>query len=174
MTLSSFCGMILGWLDKGLRLLRDTTDGGSVIKSDSAMFEMDQRDRNEGRPILVKLSGEFDVRYQKMLEDNLGNCLASRRPTFVDLSGVTFMDSRCVQELVVYYQLGKERVALCDPSREVELSVAACDLENWIDLVYTTGLERFAMQHRSERLPQSGNEDDEGNLHAHTIHGGKS
>jgi anti-anti-sigma factor len=173
MTLSSFCGMILGWLDKGLRLLRDKTDGGSVIKSDSARFEVAHRDRSEGRSILVKLSGEFDVRYQKMLEDTLGDCLASGRPTFVDLSGVTFMDSRCAQELVVYYQLGKERVALCDPSQEVELSVVACDLEAWINFVYATGLERSPRQHRGERLPQGGNEDDEGNLHAHTIHGGK-
>jgi anti-anti-sigma factor len=173
MTLSSFCGMMLGWLDKGLRLLRDRTDGGSVIKSDSAMSDLAQRGRSEGRPILVKLSGEFDVRYQKMLEDTLGDCLDSGRPTFVDLSGVTFMDSRCVQELVVYYQLGKERVALCDPSRQVELSVAACDLENWIDFVYATGLERSARQHRGERSPQGGYEDNEGNLNAHTIHGGK-
>jgi anti-anti-sigma factor len=173
MTLSSFCRMILGWLDKGLQLLGDRTDGGSVIKSDSAIFKMAQRDRSEGEPLLVKLSGEFDVRYQRMLEDTLDDCLASGRPTFVDLSGVTFMDSRCVQELVVCYQLGKERVALCDPSRQVELSVAACDLENWIDFVYTTGLERSARQHRGERLPQSGNKDDEGDLNAHTVHGGK-
>jgi anti-anti-sigma factor len=144
------------------------------MKSDSAMFETAQRDMCEGRPILVKLSGELDVLYQKMLGDALSDCLASGRPTLVDLSEVTFMDSRCIRELVVYYELGKERVALCDPSHEVELSVAACDLEDWIDFVYTTDLERSARQHRGGRLPQSGNEDEEGNMHAHTIHGGKS
>jgi anti-anti-sigma factor len=144
------------------------------MKSDSAMFETAQRDMCEGRPILVKLSGELDVLYQKMLGDALSDCLASGRPTLVDLSEVTFMDSRCVRELVVYYQLGKERVALCDPSQEVELSVAACDLEDWIDFDFTTDLERSARQHCGGRLPQSGNEDEEGNMHAHTIHGGKS
>ena len=131
----------------------DRTDGGGVIKSDSAIFEVAQRDGREDGAVLVKLSGEFDVCYEKVLEDTLSDCLASGRPAFVDLSEVTFMDSRCVQELAVYYQLGKERVALCDPSKELELSVAACDLEDWIDFVYTTGLERSAGQRRGERLP---------------------
>jgi anti-anti-sigma factor len=147
---------------------------GSAITSDSTIPGTAQRDRSEGRPILVKLSGEFDVRYHKLLEDTLSNCLASGRPTFVDLSEVTFMDSRCVGDVAVYYQLSKERVALCDPSQEVELSVTACDLEEWIDFVYTTDLERSTKRHRGERLPQSGNEVEEGNLHAHTIHCGKS
>ena len=133
-----------------MRPLRDKTDGGSDIKSDSATFETARR---EIRPILVKLCGEFDVLFQKILADTLSGCLASGRLTFVDLSGVTFMDSRCVQELAVYYQLGKERVALCDPSKELELTVAACDLEDWTDFVYTTDLERSARQRRGERLP---------------------
>jgi anti-anti-sigma factor len=143
------------------------------MKSDSAMFETAQRDMCEGRPILAKLSGELDVLYQKMLGDALGDCLVSGRSTLVDLSEVTFMDSRCVRELVVYYQLGKERVALCDPSQEVELSVAACDLEDWIDFIYTTDLERSAQATPRRASSANGNEDEEGNLHAHTIHGGK-
>ena len=87
--------------------------------------------------MLVRLSGDFDVRYQGVLEDTLSDCLDSGRPTLVELSGVTFMDSRCVRELAIYYQLGEGRLALYDPSREVELSVAACDLESWIDFIYT-------------------------------------
>ena len=102
--------------------------------------------------MLVKLCGEFDVLSHKILAGALSDCLASGRLTFVDLSGVTFMDSRCVQELAVHYQLGKERVALCDPSQELELSVAACDLEDWIDFDYTTGPERSTRQRRSERI----------------------
>ena len=86
---------------------------------------------------MVTLSGEFDVRYQAILEDTLSDCLASGRLTLVDLSGVTFMDSRCARELAIHYQIGEGRVALCDPSREVELSVAACDLEAWVDFIYT-------------------------------------
>lgn len=90
------------------------------------------------RPGLVKLSGEFDIRYQRTLEDILSDCLVSGRPTLVDLSGVTFMDSLCVRELAIHYRLSEGRMALCDPSRQAELSVAACDLEEWIDFVYTS------------------------------------
>jgi anti-anti-sigma factor len=99
---------------------------------------MGEHDWRADGAVLVKLSGEFDVSCQKVLQDTLSDCLASGRFTFVDLSRVTFMDSRCVRELAVYYRLGEGRVALCDPSWEVELSVAACDLEEWIDFVYTT------------------------------------
>jgi anti-anti-sigma factor len=104
--------------------------------SGSTIFEVAQRDGRDDGAVLVKLSGEFDVRYEKVLEDTLSDCLASGRPAFVDLSEVTFMDSRCVRDLAISYQLGEGRVALCDPSREVELSVAASDLEEWMDFVY--------------------------------------
>jgi anti-anti-sigma factor len=146
-----------------LRLLGDKADGGSAIKSDSPIFETTQRDRREDHPILVKLSGEIDVRYQKILDDTLSDCRASGRLAFVDLSGVTFMDSRCVWELAVHYQLGDGRVALCDPSREAELGVAACDLEEWIDFLYTTGLGRSARRCRDECLPQDSNRIEERN-----------
>ena len=109
------------------------------MKSDLTMFESAQRDGRDDRPVIVKLSGELDVRYRRTLEDTLRDCLISGRPTLVDLSEVTFMDSRCLRELAIHYQLGAGRVALCDPSREVEVSVAACDLEEWLDFVYTTG-----------------------------------
>jgi anti-anti-sigma factor len=111
------------------------TDGGGVIKTGSTIFEGARR---EDQGVFVRLSGEFDVLYRRILADTLSDCLASGRPTFVDLSEVSFMDSRCVRELVICYQLGGGRVALCDPSWEMELSVAACDLEQWIDFVYTT------------------------------------
>jgi anti-anti-sigma factor len=123
------------------------TDGGGDI-NDSATFETTRR---EVRTILVKLRGEFDVLSQKILAGTLSDCLASGRLTFVDLSGVTFMDSRCVRELAVYYQLGKGRVALCDPSQELKLSVAACDLEDWIDFVYTTGNAAASTSHDGRR-----------------------
>ena len=145
-----------------MQLSLDRTGRGSTIKSDSTTFETTRRGRREDQPVLVKLSGEFDVRYHKILEDTLGDCLASGRPTFVDLSEVTFMDSRCIRELAIYYQLGKGRVALCDPSPEVELSVAACDLEEWIDFVHTDSSGGLPGYIRKELA------------HAHTIHGGKS
>jgi anti-anti-sigma factor len=108
-----------------------------VIQNDSTKFESAQRD---GSPVLVKLSGEFDIRYLRTLENMLRDCLASGRSTLVDLSEVTFMDSRCVWELAVYYQLGRGRIILCNPSQDVGVSVAAYDLEDWIDFIYTTDL----------------------------------
>ena len=113
------------------------THGDSVIQNDSTIFASAQRD---DQPVLVKLSGEFDIRYRRTLEHTLRDCLASGRLTLVDLSEVTFMDSRCVWELAVYYQLGRGRIVLCNPSRHVGVSVAACNLEDWIDVIYTTNL----------------------------------
>jgi anti-anti-sigma factor len=117
--------------------LRLRTDGGSVIENNSTIFESAQRD---DKAVLVKLSGEFDIRYLRTLENMLRDCLASGRSTLVDLSEVTFMDFRCVWELAVYYQLGSGRIVLCNPSQDVGVSVAAYDLEDWLDFVYTTDL----------------------------------
>jgi anti-anti-sigma factor len=108
-----------------------------VIVSDSTIFESAQRD---DPPVLVKLSGEFDIRYRRTLKNTLRDCLASGKSTLVDLSEVTFMDSRCVWELAVYYQLGRGRIVLCNPSQDVGVSVAAYDLEDWLDFIYTTDL----------------------------------
>ena len=105
--------------------------------SDSTIFESAQRDE---QPELVKLSGEFDIRYLRTLENMLRDCLASGRSALVDLSEVTFMDSQCVWELAVYYQLGRGRIILCNPSKDVGVSVAAYDLEDWLDFFYTTDL----------------------------------
>jgi anti-anti-sigma factor len=107
--------------------------------------------------MLVELSGEFDILYQKVLENVLSRSLTSGRPTLVDLSRVTFMDSQCVRELAIHYQLGRGSLALCDPSRGVELSVAACDLEGCIDFVQTTARRRFRVSAVLARaLPDSG------------------
>jgi anti-anti-sigma factor len=113
------------------------THGDSVIKNDSTIFESAQCD---DQPVLVKLSGEFDIRYRRTLEHTLRDCLASGRLTLVDLSEVTFMDARCVWELAVYCQLGRGRMVLCNPSQNVEVSVAACDLEDWLDFIYSAEL----------------------------------
>ena len=108
-----------------------------MIKNDSTIFESAQCD---DQPVLVKLSGEFDIRYRRTLEHTLRDCLASGRLTLVDLSEVTFMDARCVWELAVYSQLGRGRMVLCNPSQNVEVSVAACDLEDWLDFIYSAEL----------------------------------
>jgi anti-anti-sigma factor len=113
------------------------THGDSVIESDSTIFESAQRN---DQPVVVKLSGKFDIRYWRTLENTLRYCLVSGRLTLADLSEVTFMDSRCVWELAVYYQFGRERIVLCNPSPQVGVSVAACDLEDWLDFIYSAEL----------------------------------
>jgi anti-anti-sigma factor len=113
------------------------THGDSVIKNYSTICESAQCD---DQPVLVKLSGEFDIRYRRTLEHTLRDCLASGRLTLVDLSEVTFMDSRCVWELAVYCQLGRGRMVLCNPTQNVEVSVAACELEDWLDFIYSAEL----------------------------------
>lgn len=119
-----------------------------------------QDNEREDRPVLLKLSGEFDVRYQRTLEDILSGCVGSGRPAFIDLSEVTFMDSRCLRELAIHYLLGDGRVVLFDPSWEVKLSVAACDLEGWLDFVYMTDLafdeEQERLANQTLRLVQDG------------------
>ncbi|WP_166396049.1 STAS domain-containing protein [Rubrobacter marinus] len=82
--------------------------------------------------ILVELSGEFDVQARRALGKTLNSAASWGSPVRVDLSGVTFMDSACLWELVVEYWLYRENLALCNPSPQVELGVAACGLEGWI------------------------------------------
>ena len=107
--------------------MRVSTNGDSVIVSDATKLESAQLDE---QAVLVKLSGEFDIRYRRTLENTLRECLDSARWMLVDLSEVTFMNPRCVWELTAYYQLGRGRMILCNPSQQVGVSVAACDLED--------------------------------------------
>jgi anti-anti-sigma factor len=148
-------------------------DGGSAIKSDSTISEAAPSNRCGNRSILVKLSGEFDVRCQKTLEDTLSGCLASGRPTVVDLSDVTFMDSRCLEELVIVYQLGKGRVALCDPSQEVAWRCATWRSGSISSIRPASGdppgYTAASVFRKAAIRPKKG-----ALTHAHTVHGGKS
>ena len=60
------------------------------------------------------------------------NAIRSKQPVFVDLSGITFLDASCARELAVQYQLHPKHLVLCTPSPQVKLSLAACDLQDWI------------------------------------------
>ncbi len=82
--------------------------------------------------VSVELSGELDVAAAGGLREILAWASDSGYSVAVDLSGVTFLDSSCLRELVVHQSLRPARVALCDPSPQVELSVAACGVEAWI------------------------------------------
>ena len=85
------------------------------------------------------LRGEFDLSCHAALGSALEGALGLGTPVFVDLSGVTFLDASCVRELALALSLHGERLVLVAPSREVEVSVAACGME---DLVRFGSLER--------------------------------
>jgi anti-anti-sigma regulatory factor len=80
--------------------------------------------------VLVELSGEFDVSCLEAFGHALKRASSFGRPTFVDLSGVTFMDALCVGELTSRSKAGA--LTLCRLSWQAELSMAACGLEESI------------------------------------------
>ena len=84
------------------------------------------------RGILVELLGEFDIGTRRVLGTTLSSVASWGQPVSVDLSGVTFMDSSCLWEIVTLHWRHRDFLKLCNPSPQVELSVAACDLEGWI------------------------------------------
>ena len=114
-------------------LLHLKMDGVSEMENN---WITDAPGRRDDRCALITLSGEIDVRCRTILEDTLRGCLAWRESTLVELSGVTFMDSRCVRELAFHYQLGGGRTVLYDPSEDVLVGAAACGLEDWLDFVH--------------------------------------
>lgn len=82
--------------------------------------------------VVLGLSGELDITNTTRLRAALTGALDSARFVFVDLSGVSFLDSSCLRELIVYHQLYEGRLALCRPSEQVKLSVAATEYEDWV------------------------------------------
>lgn len=77
---------------------------------------------------LVELHGEFDLACLEALRQTLRRASDLGEPTFVDVSGVTFMDTLCLRELAA----GSGILSMCHPSRQFELGVAACGLEESI------------------------------------------
>ncbi len=86
--------------------------------------------------MLVELEGEFDQHNLEDLQEVLSNVVSLRRPTWVDLSGVTFLDVGATRELTVRSRLYAHYLTLCNPSWQVRASVAACGFEEWIDFSY--------------------------------------
>ena len=82
---------------------------------------------------LVELAGEFDVSCLDALGDALRRAAGLRKPVFVDLAGVTFMDAMCLRELAE--STGTCRLTLCRPSWEFMLGLAACGLEESVVIV---------------------------------------
>jgi anti-anti-sigma regulatory factor len=86
--------------------------------------------------VLVELEGEFDQHNLEDLQEALSNVVSLRRPTWVDLYGVTFLDVGATRELTIHSRLYAHHLSLCNPSWQVRASVAACGFEGWIDPNY--------------------------------------
>ncbi len=96
------------------------------------MYGIGVRERDEGG-MLVKLEGEFDQHNLEDLQEVLSNVVSLRRPTWVDLSGVTFIDVEATRELTIHSRLYAHHLSLCNPSWQVRASVEACGFEEWMD-----------------------------------------
>jgi anti-anti-sigma factor len=86
------------------------------------------RESDEGG-VLIELRGEFDQHNLQDLQETLSDVVALRRPTLVDLSGVTFLDIGATRELTIRSRLYAHHLALRNPSWQVRVSVAACGLD---------------------------------------------
>jgi anti-anti-sigma regulatory factor len=84
--------------------------------------------------VLVELSGEFDVSCLVAFGHALRRASGLGRRTFVDLSGVTFMDALCLRELASRLDAGARPLELCRPSWQFRRGVAACGLEGNLDI----------------------------------------
>ena len=82
--------------------------------------------------ISIELSGEFDMRDLEHLRNCLDDALSSGLATCVNLSGVSFLDLRCAQELAIRARLLGSRLQLRNPSWQVEASFRACGFEDLI------------------------------------------
>ncbi|MDQ4063006.1 MAG: STAS domain-containing protein [Actinomycetota bacterium] len=94
------------------------------------MYSIEVRERDEEN-MLVELWGEFDRHALEELRETLDGVVARRRPTMVDLSGVTFLDIGATREMTIRSRLYAHHLTLTNPSWQVRRSVAACGVEDW-------------------------------------------
>jgi anti-anti-sigma regulatory factor len=96
------------------------------------MHVIEVREWGEGG-VLVELRGEFDGHNLEDLRQILDSVVALRRPTRVDLSGVTFLDVGATRELTIRSRIYTHHLAFRNPSPQVCASVTACSFEKWFD-----------------------------------------
>jgi anti-anti-sigma factor len=96
------------------------------------MHVIEVREWGEGG-VLVELRGEFDGHNLEDLRQILDSVVALRRPTMVDLSGVTFLDVGATRELTIQSRLYAHHLTFRNPSPQVCASVAVCGFEEWLD-----------------------------------------
>ncbi len=83
--------------------------------------------------VLIELAGEFDISCLVALRDALRRTSGHGRRAWIDLAGVTFVDTLCVRELVAGSEANPP--VLCRPSWQFRLAVAACGLEEKVGFV---------------------------------------
>jgi hypothetical protein len=76
--------------------------------------------------VSLDLVGEFDTCDLEPLCEVLDGLLGLRGTTWVDLSGVTFLDLRCARELAINSELCGGRLVLRNPSWQAVSSLRAC------------------------------------------------
>lgn len=88
--------------------------------------------------VKIELHGEFDLSTIDELRETLSYVASLRRPTVIDLSGINFIDIQSTRELAVRSQLYAHHVTLLNPSWQVQRSVKACKLGQWVRFEYHT------------------------------------
>lgn len=95
------------------------------------MYDIEVRSSGGG-DMTIELRGEFDLASATELRSTLDNVASLRKPTTVDLSGVTFLDLQSTRELAVRSQLYAHHLTLVNPSWQARASVKACKLHEWV------------------------------------------
>ena len=85
--------------------------------------------RESGTGMVVELWGEFDIFSLLDLREALGKAWRLRRPTLVDLSGITFLDLQSAREFAVRSLLYARYLSFANPSAEALASIRALGLE---------------------------------------------
>jgi hypothetical protein len=73
--------------------------------------------RESGTGMVVELWGEFDIFSLLDLREALGKVSKLRRPTLVDLSGITFLDLQSAREFAVRSLLYARHLSFTNPRR---------------------------------------------------------
>ena len=87
--------------------------------------------------------GECDLFSLSDLRKTLNGVLGLRRPTLVDLSGITSLDLVSARELAVCAHLYAHRLILRNPSPQVTSSLEAFGLANWVRFYFDTDHEEL-------------------------------
>lgn len=105
-------------LDTGSSMVSNTSPrpvlGSSpVVKASSPLYVEISSDGS------VFLRGELDMATVRQLEESVAELIRAGRPLIVDMSQLTYIDSSGVGWLGRVYVATRERVVICNPSRQV-------------------------------------------------------